>query len=184
MEQLVILLLIALISFINWLVKKSAEMREARKREKAADQGVESLPRRVPRLPCPKPNLRFPCAACARRWVCPRTLEPPALPKRVAARSKNQFRHRCRPRSLPAKPVISHVPVARAQVEPSHGEYRFIEMPRGFMKPAERQHRSRGEGVAHSGTARLVGRFARRCGALRNPGSAERPSRSRTSYSR
>ena len=45
MEQLVILLLIALISFINWLVKKSAERREARKREKAADQGVESLPR-------------------------------------------------------------------------------------------------------------------------------------------
>ena len=53
MEQLVILLLIALISFINWVVKKSAERREARRREKAADQGVENLPRPSAPLPLP-----------------------------------------------------------------------------------------------------------------------------------
>ena len=43
MEQLVILLLIALISLINWLVKKSSELRKARKLEKGAGKTEESL---------------------------------------------------------------------------------------------------------------------------------------------
>ena len=43
MEQLVIILLIALISFINWLVKKSAALREERKRRQGCRQGWREL---------------------------------------------------------------------------------------------------------------------------------------------
>ena len=41
MEQLVILVLIGLVSFINWLVQKSAEQREKRKAEADAQGGSE-----------------------------------------------------------------------------------------------------------------------------------------------
>ena len=84
MEQLVILLLIALISFINWLVKKSAERREARKREKAADQGVESLPRpsAPPALPEAEPEISM--RRLREALGLPRDVEPTLVPKRVA----------------------------------------------------------------------------------------------------
>ncbi len=39
MDQLVLLVLIGLISLINWAIKRSAEMREKRRVEKAARQG-------------------------------------------------------------------------------------------------------------------------------------------------
>jgi hypothetical protein len=39
MEQLVLILIIALISFVNWLFKKSAELREKRKLERHAMEG-------------------------------------------------------------------------------------------------------------------------------------------------
>lgn len=45
MEQLILILIIALISFINWLFKKSAEAREKRKLERQAMEGGESLER-------------------------------------------------------------------------------------------------------------------------------------------
>lgn len=39
MEQLVLILIIALISFVNWLFKKSAELREKRKLERQTMEG-------------------------------------------------------------------------------------------------------------------------------------------------
>ncbi len=45
MEQLVLILIIALISFINWLFKKSAEAREKRKLERQTFEGGETLQR-------------------------------------------------------------------------------------------------------------------------------------------
>ena len=139
MEQLVILLLIALISFINWLVKKSAERREARKREKAADQGVESLPRQIPAPPLPEAEPEISMRRLREALGLPRDVEPPPVPKRVVEIEKPVPPPLPSPRPVPAKPVIPHVPVVRAQAEPSQGEYRFIEMPRGFMKPVERK---------------------------------------------
>ena len=69
MEQLVILLLIALISLINWLVKKSSELREARKLEKGAGKTEESLRGRsifTGRIPIGKVS----CAGSEKLWVC------------------------------------------------------------------------------------------------------------------
>jgi len=48
MEQLIILVLIGLISLINWIIQKSAEMREKRKLERMRDYGVE--PPEVPQM--------------------------------------------------------------------------------------------------------------------------------------
>jgi hypothetical protein len=48
MEQLVILLLIALISIINWIIQKSKERREKRKLEKRADATGESVAKHEP----------------------------------------------------------------------------------------------------------------------------------------
>ena len=48
MEQLVILLLIALISIINWIIQKSKERREKRKLEKRADATGEPVAKHEP----------------------------------------------------------------------------------------------------------------------------------------
>jgi hypothetical protein len=44
MEQLVILVIIGLISLVNWLMQRSAEMKEKRRLERAAQQGVPPEP--------------------------------------------------------------------------------------------------------------------------------------------
>ncbi len=44
MEQLVILVIIGLISLVNWLMQRSAEMKEKRRLEKAAQQGEPPEP--------------------------------------------------------------------------------------------------------------------------------------------
>lgn len=46
MEQLIILVLIGLISLINWIIQKSAEMREKRKLERMRDNG--EVPPEIP----------------------------------------------------------------------------------------------------------------------------------------
>ncbi len=44
MEQLVILVIIGLISLVNWLMQRSAQMKEKRRLERAAQQGEPSEP--------------------------------------------------------------------------------------------------------------------------------------------
>jgi hypothetical protein len=82
MEQLVILLLIALISLINWLIKKSAALREARKlEEKMAKTGESPRAAPPPKLEPPEfePSLRRLKEALG----LPDEALPPALPRRT-----------------------------------------------------------------------------------------------------
>ena len=132
MEQLVIILLIALISFINWLVKKSAEMREARKREQGAAKSGESVKSEPPPPPEAEPEISM--RRLREALGLPDEAQPPALPKRMEQRVPPPLVPPPLPpprRPPPARPVISHVAVARA-----HEEYRFIEMPHRSGKPA------------------------------------------------
>jgi len=130
MEQVVILLLIALISLINWLVKKSSEIREARKREQGATKSGESLRREPPQLPEAEPEMSM--RRLKEALGLPDEVQPPALPKRMEQRVPPPLVPPPPPqRPPPARPVISHVPVA-----PAHEEYRFIGLPHRIGKPA------------------------------------------------
>jgi hypothetical protein len=134
MEQVVILLLIALISLVNWLVKKSSELREARKREQGAAEGGGSLRSEPPQLPEAEHEISM--RRLSEALGLPEEAEPPVLPKRMERQVPP-------PRATPppplppprpsplARPVISHVPLA-----PAHEEYRFIELPHTISKPA------------------------------------------------
>jgi hypothetical protein len=144
MEQLVILLLIALISFINWLIKKSAALREARKQEQGAAKSGDSLrseqsaaktgdslrsePSRVPEAE-PEISMRRLREALG----LPDEAQPPALPKRrIEQRVPPPLAPPPLPPALPpARPVVSHI-----SLTPAHEEYRFIEMPHRAGKPA------------------------------------------------
>jgi hypothetical protein len=131
MEQVVILLLIALISLVNWLVKKSSELREARKREQGAAEGGGSLRSEPPQLPEAEPDISM--RRLREALGLPEETEPPVLPKRM----ERPIPPPLAPPPLPppprppARPVISHVPLA-----PAHEEYRFIEFPHTIGKPA------------------------------------------------
>ena len=82
MEQLVILLLIALISFINWLVKKSAQLREARKLEEGMAKTGESLRGHPPpKLEPPESEPSF--RRLKEALGLPDEALPPALPRRT-----------------------------------------------------------------------------------------------------
>ncbi len=94
MEQLVILLLIALISFINWLIKKSSQLREARKREQGAakagdslrsEQGAakagDSLRSEPSQAPEAEPEVSM--RRLREALGLPDEAQPPALPKRM-----------------------------------------------------------------------------------------------------
>ena len=131
MEQLVILLLIALISFINWLIKKSSQLREARKREQGGAKSAESLRSEPPPPPEAEPEISM--RRLREALGLPDEAQPPALPKRMEQRVPPPLAPPPPPpqRPPPARPVISHVPVA-----PPHEEYRFIELPHRIGKPA------------------------------------------------
>ena len=129
MEQLVILLLIALISFINWLIKKSAQMREARKREQGATKSGDTLRSEPPPPPEAEPEISM--RRLREALGLPDEAQPPALPKRMEPRVPPPP---LPPPQLPppARRAILHVPVA-----PAHEEYRYIGMPHHRMgKPA------------------------------------------------
>jgi len=130
MEQVVILLLIVLISLINWLVKKSSELREARKREQGAAKSGGSLRSEPPQLPEAEPEISM--RRLREALGLPDEAQPPVLPKRVEQRVPPPLAPTPPPprRPPPARPVISHVPVI-----PAHEEYRFIEMPHRIGKP-------------------------------------------------
>jgi hypothetical protein len=51
MEQLVLLLVIAAISLVNWLIERSGKLREQRRLEKEAPRRSESAPELKPNLP-------------------------------------------------------------------------------------------------------------------------------------
>lgn len=112
MEQLVLILIIALISFINWLFKKSAELREKRKLERQTFAGGETLQRSDEPEPVesqqadPDDSMRRLMEALG----LPQEEAPPVVPKREVS-----------PPPLPQLPrfVEPPVPVARPAVLPS-----------------------------------------------------------------
>ena len=162
MEQLVILLLIALISLINWLVKKSAALREARKlEEKMAKTGESPRAAPPPKLEPPEFEPSF------RRLKEALGLLDEALPPRFPERTQEKIAPApalqtasAAARSAPGRfaaarcfgarqrPVASRAPGARV----SSGARRL----RG---------RKQGRNLPHSGTARLAGGPAR-CGGV------------------
>ncbi|HEY5705509.1 MAG TPA: hypothetical protein VIS96_08055 [Terrimicrobiaceae bacterium] len=127
MEQLVILLLIALISFINWLVKKSSQLREERKREKGAATSGESL-RSEPSPAQPEAEPEISMRRLREALGLPEEVEPPALPRRTEQRVPPPLP--APPPPLPTRPVASHVSTA-----PVLEHYRSIELPTRFAKP-------------------------------------------------
>lgn len=56
MEQLVLLLVIAAISLVNWLIERSAKLREQRRREKEASNQGQLPPVSSPSFPEPSPR--------------------------------------------------------------------------------------------------------------------------------
>ena len=126
MEQLVILLLIALISFINWLIKKSSQLREARKREQGAAKSGDSLRSEPSRAPEPEPEVSM--RRLREALGLPDDAQPPALPKRMEQPPPAPI---APPPLPPARHVVSHV-----SLSPAHEQYRFIGMPHRVGKAA------------------------------------------------
>ncbi len=116
MEQLVIILLIALISFINWLVKKSAALREERKRRQASDKGGESL-RSDPPPPQPEREPDIHMRRLKEALGLPDEVEPPPLSRRLQERLPTPAAPPPQPPPLPVKPVFSPVSVSRPREE-------------------------------------------------------------------
>lgn len=107
MEQLIILVLIGLISLINWIIQKSAEMREKRKLERMRDHGLEP-----PEVPTTEPEPAQGADEAMRRLM-----EALGLPEDAAPpppRPQPPFI----PPPLP-EPPRTPVPVARTASEPS-----------------------------------------------------------------
>ena len=79
MEQLVIILLVALISIINWIVQKSKEAREQRKQEKRADATGEPVAKDRPAPDMTETAMRRLREALG----LPEDAPPPAMPTRA-----------------------------------------------------------------------------------------------------
>lgn len=129
MDQVVILVIIALISFVNWLMQRSAELREKKKRERQADGTPETSPYReqpedveapLPSRPMADPSaemrklmeaLGLPMEDVAPPVV---TERPPPLPEPEPAVPRFTPRPTSRPDFAPAKhspPVIVSRPI-------------------------------------------------------------------------
>ena len=130
MEQLIILLLIALISLINWLIQKSSEMRKARKKEQGSATRAESLPEgRSPQPEAEPISMRRFREALG----LPEETPPPAIPKRKEQPLPPPLPVPPPPRAPSPATVVAHVPVVRA-----HTAHRFPEFPHKIGKPAGR----------------------------------------------
>ena len=106
MEQLVILLLIALISIINWIIQKSKERREKRKLEKRADATGEPVANHEP-----APDATGTETAMRRLREAlglPEEAPPPVIPKRAEPRVEPE---RIEPKRMEPKRGEHPVPV-------------------------------------------------------------------------
>jgi len=115
MEQLVILLLIALISIINWIIQKSKEAREKRKLEKRADATGEPVAKHEP-----APDLTGTETAMRRLREAlglPEDAEPPVIPKRVEPKKVEPPR-RAEPRKVEQQQQVSPPPAPPARTLP------------------------------------------------------------------
>jgi len=129
MEQLVILLLILLISLVNWLIKKSTALREARKLERRAAMSGETLKGEPP--PQPETDTEKSMRRFREALGLPDDVEPPALPRRVKHFPLPEPPPQPPPLPPAAKPAVFHLPAVRA-----HAEHRIFELPTRIGKPA------------------------------------------------
>ncbi len=119
MEQLILILIIALISFINWVIKKSAELREKRKLERQSFDGGETLQRTNEPVPAeaqpadPDDSMRRLMEALG----LPQEEAPPVIPRGEVA-----------PPPIPELPRFVEPPVIAARpavVVPPVRQHRF-----------------------------------------------------------
>ena len=118
MEQLVIILLIALISIINWIVQKSKETREARKLETRADRTGENVKGGLAEPPATESETAM--RRLREALGLPEESQPPALPRRIEKRVAPPPVPQPKPPPLherPAKPMVLHVPATRPHEE-------------------------------------------------------------------
>ena len=148
MEQLVILLLIALISIINWIIQKSREAREKRKLEKRADATGEPVAKQEPTPVATETETAM--RRLREALGLPEDAPPPAIPKReepeeiapkrierrrverpVAAPLPSPDRRTPPPLPHPERgPVVVHVPPVRRWEE-----HRKFELRHKIAKP-------------------------------------------------
>jgi hypothetical protein len=125
MEQLVILLLIALISIINWIIQKSKEAREKRKLEKRADATGEPVAKREP-----APDAAGTETAMRRLREAlglPEEAPPPVVPKRAEPKSVEAERiepKRVEPKKRVERPISPPLPSPDRTVPPTLPERR------------------------------------------------------------
>jgi hypothetical protein len=133
MEQLIILLLIALISLINWLVQKSSEMRKARKKEQGSATRAESLRGGPP--PPPEPEREVSMRRFREALGLPEETPPPAIPKRKEQPLPPPLPVPPPPRAPSPATTAAHVPVVTPPIVRAHTAHR---LPHKIGKPAGR----------------------------------------------
>ncbi len=139
MEQLILILLIALISIINWIIQKSKERRETRKLEQRADATGENLKRGSPEPPPPETQTETAMRRLREALGLPEEAEPPVIPKRA----QQEAPPRPAPPPLPQparKPPVARVPftpprLVHRKFDLPHLEHRKFDLPHRLAKP-------------------------------------------------
>jgi hypothetical protein len=149
MEQLVIILLIALISIINWIIQKSKERREKRKLEKRADATGEPVAKHEP---APEATGTETAMRRLREALgLPDEAPPPVIPKRVEREVPPlpPAPERPVPPPLPKparRPMVVHAPFTSPRLEHRkfelpHLELRKFDLPHLELRKFDLPHR-------------------------------------------
>jgi hypothetical protein len=140
MEQLVILLLIALISLINWIIQKSKETREKRQLEKRADTTGETVNHGVPET-SPATETETAMRRLREALGLPEEAEPPVIPKRVEREVPPLPPAPERPVPPPLPEPARRPIVVRAPFTPRRLEHRKFELPHLKLRKFDLPHR-------------------------------------------
>jgi hypothetical protein len=134
MEQLILILLVALISIINWIVQKSKQRREQRKLEKRADTTGE---RGLAEPPPPETQTETAMRRLREALGLPEEAEPPIIPERARREAPPAREPTPPPFPRPAKKA----PVARVPFTPPRLEYRKFHLPHLEHRKFDLPHR-------------------------------------------
>jgi hypothetical protein len=147
MEQLVILLLIALISLINWIIQKSKETREKRQLQKRADTTGETVKHGVPET-SPVAETETAMRRLREALGLPEEAEPPVIPRRAQPEVPPPPREPVRlpPRRevvtpLPVPEAAKRPAVVRVPFTPPGLEHRKFELPHLELRKFDLPHR-------------------------------------------
>ncbi len=175
MEQLVILVIIGLISLVNWILQKSAEKREAAKMKREAAGGDSIRTRRniytqpAPagrRPPAPAPSGRDPLKDLMEALGLPSDALPPppvqreVVPDQIGEQEEFISLEDAAPPPLPAAAVRKmRVPPLQPPARPSRPDEKTARLASAFAAGEQKAHQAHG-GV--SVRALLAGRTAQR----------------------